>query len=88
MTTSESRGRRKVRVGQVVSEKMDKTAVVAVTRLIKHPMYSRFVRRTTRFKVHDEQNECHVGDVVRITETRPLSKDKRWRLVEVMRKAQ
>jgi small subunit ribosomal protein S17 len=87
MTTSESRGRRKVRVGQVVSDKMEKTAVVAVTRLVKHPMYSRFVKRTTKFKVHDEQNECHVGDVVRITETRPLSKDKRWRLIEVMRKA-
>jgi small subunit ribosomal protein S17 len=87
MTTSEKRGRRKVRVGQVVSDKMDKTAVVAVTRLVKHPMYSRFVKRTTRFKVHDEQNECNVGDVVRITETRPLSKDKRWRLVEVTRKA-
>ena len=87
MTTSESRGRRKVRVGQVVSDKMEKTAVVAVTRLVKHPMYGRFVKRTSRFKVHDEQNECNVGDVVRITETRPLSKDKRWRLVEVMRKA-
>ena len=86
MNVTEKRGRRKVRVGQVVSDKMDKTAVVAVTRLVKHPMYGRFVRRTTKFKVHDEQNECQVGDVVRITETRPLSKDKRWRLIEVMRK--
>lgn len=88
MTAAEKRGRRKVRVGQVVSDKMDKTAVVAVTRLVKHPMYSRFVKRTTKFKAHDEKNECHVGDVVRITETRPLSKDKRWRVVEVVRKAQ
>ncbi len=87
MNATETRGRRKVRVGQVVSDKMDKTAVVAVTRLVKHPMYGRFVKRTTKFKVHDEQNECQVGDVVRITETRPLSKDKRWRLIEVMRKA-
>lgn len=86
MNATEKRGRRKVRVGQVVSDKMDKTAVVAVTRLVKHPMYGRFVKRTTKFKVHDEQNECQVGDVVRITETRPLSKDKRWRLIEVMRK--
>jgi small subunit ribosomal protein S17 len=88
MTAVEKRGRRKVRVGQVVSDKMDKTAVVAVTRLVRHPMYSRFVKRTTKFKAHDEKNECHVGDVVRITETRPLSKDKRWRVVEVVRKAQ
>jgi small subunit ribosomal protein S17 len=84
----EKRGRRKIRVGQVVSDKMDKTAVVAVTRLVRHPMYRRFVKRTTKFKVHDEKNECQVGDVVRITETRPLSKDKRWRLVEVVRRAQ
>ena len=88
MTAVEKRGRRKVRVGQVVSDKMDKTAVVAVTRLIRHPLYSRFVKRTTKFKAHDEKNECHVGDVVRIVETRPLSKDKRWRVVEVVRKSQ
>ena len=88
MTAVEKRGQRKVRVGQVVSDKMDKTAVVAVTRLVRHPMYKRFVKRTTKFKAHDEKNECHVGDVVRITETRPLSKDKRWRIVEVVRKAQ
>jgi len=88
MTAVEKRGRRKVRVGHVVSDKMEKTAVVAVTRLVRHPKYSRFVKRTTKFKVHDEKNECHVGDVVRITETRPLSKDKRWRVVEVVRKAQ
>jgi small subunit ribosomal protein S17 len=88
MTAVEKRGRRKVRVGHVVSDKMDKTAVVAVTRLVRHPMYKRFVKRTTRFKAHDEKNECHVGDIVRITETRPLSKDKRWRVVEVVRRAQ
>lgn len=88
MTAVEKRGRRKVRVGRVVSDKMEKTAVVAVTRLVRHPKYSRFVKKTTKFKVHDEKNECHVGDVVRITETRRLSKDKRWRVVEVVRKAQ
>jgi small subunit ribosomal protein S17 len=88
MTAVERRGRRKVRVGHVVSDKMDKTAVVAVTRLVRHPVYSRFVKKTTKFKIHDEKNECQVGDVVRIAETRPLSKDKRWRLVEVVRKAQ
>jgi small subunit ribosomal protein S17 len=88
MTGVEKRGRRKVRVGQVVSDKMDKTAVVAVTRLIRHPTYSRFVKRTTKFKAHDEKNECHVGDFVRIMETRPLSKDKRWRVIEVVKKSQ
>ena len=71
-----------------MSDKMDKTAVVAVTRLVRHPRYSRFVKRTTKFKIHDENNECQVGDVVRIAETRPLSKDKRWRLLEVVRRAQ
>jgi len=88
MAASERRGRRKVRVGEVVRDKMDKTAVVAVTRLVRHPRYGRFVKRTTRFKVHDENNECRVGDLVRIMETRPLSKDKRWRLVEVVRRAE
>jgi len=87
MTQVERRGRRKTRVGQVVSDKMDKTAVVAVTRLVRHPLYGRFVKKTSRFKVHDEKNECQTGDTVKISETRPLSKDKRWRLVEVMKKA-
>lgn len=87
MTGSETRSQRKVRVGEVVSDKMDKTAVVAVTRLVKHAKYGRFVKRTSKFKVHDEKNECHIGDTVRIMETRPLSKDKRWRLVEIMKKA-
>jgi small subunit ribosomal protein S17 len=80
------RSRRKTRVGEVVSDKMDKTAVVAVTRLVRHPLYGRFVKKTSRFKVHDENNECQIGDVVKIMETRPLSKDKRWRLVEVTKK--
>jgi small subunit ribosomal protein S17 len=87
MTQVETRGRRKTRVGEVVSNKMDKTAVVAVTRLVRHALYGRFVKKTSKFKVHDEQNECQIGDIVKIVETRPLSKDKRWRLVEVMRKS-
>ena len=86
MAQSEGRSRRKTRVGEVVSNKMDKTAVVAVTRLVRHPLYGRFVKKTSRFKVHDESNECQKGDVVRIMETRPISKDKRWRLIEVMKK--
>ncbi len=88
MTETANRGRRKVRVGKVVSDKMNKTAVVAVTRLVRHARYGRYVKRTTKFKVHDEKNECHVGDTVRITETRPLSKDKRWRLVEITKRAE
>ena len=88
MTKPDSRGQRKIRVGEVVSDKMQKTAVVAVTRLVRHPQYSRFLKRTTKFKVHDEKNECHVGDVVRIVETRPLSKEKRWRLLEIVKRAE
>jgi small subunit ribosomal protein S17 len=87
MSSTETRGRRKARVGEVVSDKMEKTVVVAVTRLVKHPLYGRFVKRTTKYKVHDEQNESRTGDVVRITETRPLSKDKRWRLAEIVKRA-
>jgi small subunit ribosomal protein S17 len=87
MTQLETRSRRKTRVGEVVSNKMDKTAVVAVTREVRHALYGRFVKKTSRFKVHDEKNECQVGDIVKIMETRPLSKDKRWRLVEVMKKS-
>ena len=86
MTQLETRSQRKTRVGEVVSDKMDKTAVVAVTRLVRHPLYGRFVKKTSRFKVHDEGNECGIGDVVRIMETRRLSKDKRWRLVEIVKK--
>ncbi len=80
------RGHRKVRVGKVVSDKMDKTIVVAVERLVKHPVYKRVVRRTTKFKVHDERGGAKVGDKVKIVETRPLSKEKRWRLVEIVEK--
>ena len=88
MAQDAGRSRRKTRVGQVVSDKMDKTAVVAVTRLVRHPLYGRFVKKTSKFKVHDEKNECQIGDVVKIMETRPLSKDKRWRLMEIVRKAE
>ncbi len=78
---------RKVLVGKVVSNKMDKTAVVAIEDSVKHPLYKKIVKRTVKFKVHDENNECSIGDRVRIMETRPLSKDKRWRLVEIIEKA-
>jgi small subunit ribosomal protein S17 len=81
------RGVRKSRVGVVVSDKMEKSAVVAVERLVKHPVYKKYVKRTTKFKIHDSKNECQVGDVVKIMETRPLSKTKRWRLVEIVEKA-
>ena len=82
------RGLRKERTGTVVSDKMDKTIVVAVERLIRHPLYGKIVKRTSKIKVHDENNMCAVGDVVRIAETKPLSRHKRWRLVEIVRKAQ
>lgn len=82
------RGLRKERTGTVVSDKMDKTIVVAVERLIRHPLYGKIIKRTSKIKVHDENNMCARGDVVRIAETRPLSRDKRWRLVEIVRKAQ
>ena len=78
---------RKHRVGIVVSDKMDKTIVVAVKTKVLHPLYGKTVNRTTKFKAHDEKNECGIGDTVRIMETRPLSKDKRWRLVEIVEKA-
>ncbi|MFQ5691798.1 MAG: 30S ribosomal protein S17 [Nitrospinota bacterium] len=82
-----ARGRRKTRVGRVIGNKMDKTAVVRVDRLVQHPVLQRILRRRSKFHVHDENNELSVGDVVRIAETRPLSKTKRWRLVEVIEKA-
>ena len=85
--TAEERGRRKVRVGKVVSDKMDKTVVVVIERLVKHPEYKRYVRRRSRFKVHDEKNECKEGDTIRFMETRPLSKEKRWRFVEFVERA-
>ena len=78
---------RKQRVGIVVSDKIDKTIVVAVKTKVLHPLYGKTVNRTTKFKAHDEKNECGIGDTVRIMETRPLSKDKRWRLVEIVEKA-
>ncbi len=79
--------RRKEKVGRVVSDKMDKTIVVSVERLSRHPLYKRVVRLTTKFKAHDERNEAHIGDTVRIEESRPLSATKRWRLVEILSKA-
>ena len=81
------RGNRKVRIGTVVSDKMDKTVVVAVERMVAHPLYKKQMKRTTKFKAHDENNECRVGDIVKIIETRPLSKEKRWRVVEIIEKA-
>ena len=84
---AEERGRRQTTVGTVVSDKMQKTVVVEIARLVRHLGYNRMVRRKTRVKAHDEQGACHVGDTVRLMETRPLSKDKRWRVVEVLQKA-
>ncbi|MBP9483172.1 MAG: 30S ribosomal protein S17 [Negativicutes bacterium] len=81
------RNERKVRIGKVVSDKMDKTIVVAIERSVQHNLYKKSVKHTLKYKAHDENNECQIGDVVRIMETRPLSKDKRWRLVEVVEKA-
>ena len=83
----EERNLRKTRTGKVVSDKMDKTIVVAVEDHVKHPLYKKIVKRTYNLKAHDENNECKVGDTVKVMETRPLSKDKRWRLVEIMEKA-
>jgi len=87
MSEAIERNLRKTRVGKVVSDKMDKTAVVAIEDNIMHAKYGKVVKRTVKFKVHDENNECSVGDKVMIMETRPLSKDKRWRLVEIIEKA-
>ena len=81
------RNLRKTRVGMVVSDKMDKTVVVAIQDNVKHPLYKKIIKRTSKFKAHDEKNECGIGDRVRIMETRPISKDKRWRLVEIVEKA-
>ena len=81
------RNYRKTRVGKVVSDKMDKTVVVAVVDSVKHPLYGKVVKRTYKLKAHDENNECKVGDRIRVMETRPLSKDKRWRLVSIIEKA-
>ncbi len=83
----EERGFRKTRTGVVVSDKMDKTVVVAIKTKVRHPLYGKMVNRTTKFKAHDENNACGIGDTVKIMETRPLSKDKRWRIVEIIEKA-
>ena len=84
---SEVRGMRKTRVGVVVSDKMDKTITIAVKYRVRHPLYGKIMNRTTKIKAHDENNECGIGDTVRVMETRPLSHDKRWRVVEIIEKA-
>ena len=81
------RNRRKTRVGMVISDKMDKTIVVSVTEHVKHPLYKKIIKRTYKLKAHDENNEAHVGDTVKVMETRPLSREKRWRLVSVIERA-
>ena len=82
-----TRAFRKTRIGQVVSDKMDKTIVVAIEDSVQHPLYKKILKRTYKLKAHDENNECGIGDKVKVMETRPLSKDKRWRLVEIIEKA-
>ena len=84
---TENRAFRKTRIGQVVSDKMDKTIVVAIEDSVHHPLYKKTMKRTLKLKAHDENNECGIGDTVEVMETRPLSKDKRWRLVRVIEKA-
>ena len=84
---ADERNSRKVKVGTVISDKMDKTVVVAIEDFVRHSLYGKAVKRTKKIKVHDENNECRVGDKIRIMETRPLSKDKRWRLVEIVEQA-
>ena len=84
---SERTTSRKTRVGRVISDKMDKTIVVAIEDRVAHPLYKKIIKRTYKLKVHDEKNECGIGDRVKVMETRPLSKDKRWRLVEIIEKA-
>lgn len=83
----ESRNLRKERTGVVISNKMDKSITIAVHRKVKHPLYGKFIKKTTKFSVHDETNDCGIGDTVKIMETRPLSKNKRWRLVEIIERA-
>ena len=84
----EKRNFRKTRTGTVISDKMDKTVVVAIEDRVAHPLYKKIVKRTYKLKAHDENNSCHVGDMVKVMETRPLSKDKRWRVVEIVRAAE
>ncbi|MEG0961817.1 MAG: 30S ribosomal protein S17 [Lachnospiraceae bacterium] len=83
----EERNLRKTRTGKVVSDKMDKTVVVSVADNVRHPLYKKIIKRTYKLKAHDENNDCKVGDTVKVMETRPLSKDKRWRLVEIIQRA-
>ena len=85
--TMEDRGLRKTRIGVVVSDKMDKTCVIQIKTRVRHPLYGKIMNQTSKLKVHDENNECGVGDTIKVMETRPLSKDKRWRLVEIIEKA-
>lgn len=87
MSEEKTRGERKTRIGKVVSDKMQKTIVVAIEELVQHKLYKKSVKRTVKFKAHDEKEEAHIGDRVLIMETRPLSKEKRWRLVEILEKA-
>lgn len=87
MNTANERNLRKQRVGTVVSDKMDKTIVVAIKDNVRHPLYKKIIKRTYKLKAHDEKNECGIGDKVQVMETRPLSRDKRWRLVKVLEKA-
>ena len=87
MTDTSSRGHRKTRIGRVVSDKNDKTIVVSVERLVRHPLYERIVKKSKKYHAHDEENTAHVGDTVEIAETRPLSRTKRWRLVRVTERA-
>ena len=84
---AEERNQRKVRIGNVVSDKMDKTIVVAIERLVQHPLYKKSIKKTVKFKAHDENNESHIGDIVEVMETRPLSKDKRWRVTQIIERA-
>ena len=88
MITTQERGTRKERIGLVTSTAMDKTITVAVERLVQHRLYKKGIKRTKKFKAHDERNECNVGDTVRIRESRPLSKTKRWRLIEIVKRAE
>ncbi len=81
------RGIRKTMLGKVVGDRMDKTVVVAVERLVQHPLYKKYIRKQTRYKAHDEKNDCHVGDRVLLVETRPLSREKRWRVKEILERA-
>ncbi len=87
MAEAETRGRRKTRVGEVVKDRADKTVIVRVSRRVPHPLYGKVVRRSTQFAAHDEANDAHIGDIVRIVETKPISKTKRWRVAEIVERA-